>query len=282
MILRIGTRDSALAVRQAELARDAILALRPDLTCQLVPMKTSGDHLLDTTLDAVGGKGLFVKELDIALQEGRIDIAVHSLKDVPMEVHAALPLVAVLPREDPRDAVVLTSHPNESDKPIGTSSQRRILQLQKIYPFATYAPVRGNLQTRLRKLENGDFLAVVLAAAGLHRLGLEHLISKYLDTRYMIPAAGQGVIAIQSRADFLPELWQELNDRDTWDCAMAERAFVRALEGGCSDPTAAYATLDGEMLHLVGMDRTGKTASADGPRTDPEQLGKKLAQLVKE
>ena len=198
----IGSRESKLAVVQSEMVRTYIQEHAPSTQVEILTMKTTGDKILDKTLDKIGGKGLFVKELDKALLEKRSDISVHSLKDMPMEVPSELPLVAFSKREDPRDVLVLPLGKTELDltKPIGCSSQRRILQLKELYPDAVCKSVRGNVQTRLAKLDGGEYSALILAAAGLKRSWLENRISRYFETEEMIPAAGQGILAVQGRA----------------------------------------------------------------------------------
>ena len=198
----IGSRESKLAVIQSEMVKAYIEEHAPMTQVEILTMKTTGDKILDKTLDKIGGKGLFVKELDKALLEKKSDISVHSLKDMPMEVPSELPLVAFSKREDPRDVLVLPQGETELDltKPIGCSSQRRILQLKSIYPNAVCKSVRGNVQTRLSKLDSGEYSALILAAAGLKRLGLENRISRYFEPEEMIPAAGQGILAVQGRA----------------------------------------------------------------------------------
>ena len=200
--IRIGSRESKLAVIQSELVMDAIRAARPELDLELVTMKTTGDKILDRTLDKVGGKGLFVKELDAALLAGRVDLTVHSCKDLPMDIDPRLPLAGFTCREDPRDVLVLPEGAKELDRarPIGCASPRRAAQLRELFPGVEVAPVRGNVLTRLRKLDEGQYAALVLAAAGLKRLGLEGRICRYFTVEEMIPAAGQGILALQSRA----------------------------------------------------------------------------------
>lgn len=251
-------------------------------------MKTTGDRILDRTLDQIGGKGLFVKELDQALRDGRADLTVHSLKDMPMETPADLPLAAFSPREDPRDALVLPEGVTELDpeKPIGCSSRRRQLQLQKLYPEMEVKPVRGNVQTRLRKLQEGAYSALVLAAAGLKRLGLEDRITRYFSVEEILPAAGQGILAVQTRQGVDCSCLKAVHDPDTACCALAERAFVRALNGGCSSPVAAYAFVEGENLHLTGLyvsdDETViRKGSLTGRKQDAEPLGIRLAFQLK-
>ena len=282
--LVVGSRESRLAVIQTQLAIQAIRACQPGLEVELLTMKTTGDKILDRTLDQVGGKGLFVKELDAALLAGRVDLTVHSSKDLPMETDPRLPLVAFSRRADPRDALVLPAGAKELDpaKPIGCSSLRRQLQLKALFPQMRTAPVRGNVLTRLEKLDRGEYAALVLAAAGLERLGLAGRVSRYFSVEEMLPAAGQGILAVQARADFDPACLREFNDPDSRDCLLAERAFVRALDGGCSSPVAAYATVDGEALTLTGLyvDSHGEARrqTISGPREQGERLGAALAQ----
>ncbi|HIV46827.1 MAG TPA: hydroxymethylbilane synthase [Candidatus Acutalibacter stercorigallinarum] len=282
--LVVGSRESRLAVIQTQLAIQAIRACQPGLEVELLTMKTTGDKILDRTLDQVGGKGLFVKELDAALLAGRVDLTVHSSKDLPMETDPRLPLVAFSRRADPRDALVLPAGAKELDpaKPIGCSSLRRQLQLKALFPQMKTAPVRGNVLTRLEKLDRGEYAALVLAAAGLERLGLAGRVSRYFSVEEMLPAAGQGILAVQARADFDPACLREFHDPESRDCLLAERAFVRALDGGCSSPVAAYATVDGEALTLTGLyvDSNGEACrqTISGPRGQGERLGAALAQ----
>lgn len=282
--LVVGSRESRLAVIQSELAIQAIRACQPGLEVELLTMKTTGDKILDRTLDQVGGKGLFVKELDAALLAGRVDLTVHSSKDLPMETDPRLPLVAFSRRADPRDALVLPAGAKELDpvKPIGCSSLRRQLQLKALFPQMKTAPVRGNVLTRLEKLDRGEYAALVLAAAGLERLGLAGRVSRYFSVEEMLPAAGQGILAVQARADFDPACLREFHDPESRDCLLAERAFVRALDGGCSSPVAAYATVDGAALTLTGLyvDSHGEARrrTISGPRGQGERLGAALAQ----
>ena len=283
MKLRIGSRESALAVIQAELAMAAIRAWDPAAELELVTMKTTGDKILDRTLDQVGGKGLFVRELDGALLDGRVDVTVHSCKDLPMETDPRLPLAAFSHREDPRDALVLPlgGAGLAPGKPIGCSSRRRAVQLKRLYPGVEVAPVRGNVQTRLAKLDGGEFSALVLAAAGLKRLGLEGRISRYFTPEEMLPAAGQGILAAQVRKGTDTAFLSLFHDGDAARCAVAERAFVRELDGGCSSPVAAYAVVEGEALLLTGMDAEGRRDHISGPKSGAEELGTALAARMK-
>ena len=282
-MIKVGSRDSRLAIVQAE---EVCRALGD---CALVTMKTTGDRILDRTLDQVGGNGLFVKELDRALADGRVDLTVHSLKDVPMEQPEGLPLVAFTKREDARDALVLPqSGVWDKSKPIGCSSARRRVQLAELFPEIEVEPVRGNVLTRLDKLDRGEYGALVLAAAGLHRLGLQARIDRYFSPEEIIPAAGQGILAVQSREGELTEQVQKLDDRDARDCALAERTFVKTLGGGCFAPVAAYAETVGEYLHLRGMyvtedERAHARGAVTGRRTEAAALGRTLAlQLQKQ
>lgn len=277
--IRIGSRESKLAVIQAELVIAAIRSACPEVEPVLVTMKTTGDKILDRTLDQVGGKGLFVKELDAALLDERVDFTVHSLKDLPMETDPRLPIVAVSSRADPRDALVLPEGVDrlDSSKPVGCASLRRKLQLERLYPGIRVEPVRGNLQTRLRKLDEGQYSALILAAAGLKRLGIEKRISRFFSTDEMIPAACQGILAVQARRGESSACLKQFHDAAVWPCALAERAYVRALDGGCSSPVAAYATLRGREIVLEGMDSSGRRERISGPVEQAQALGAALA-----
>ena len=280
-MIKIASRDSRLAIVQAE---EVCRALGD---CQLITMKTTGDMILATTLDKVGGKGLFVKELDRALADGRADLTVHSLKDVPMEQPDGLPLIAFTRREDARDALVLPEGGTwDKTKPIGCSSARRRVQLKALFPDVAVKPVRGNVLTRLAKLDHGEYGALVLAAAGLHRLGLSVRISRYFSPDEMLPAAGQAILAVQGRAGELEDVVRVIDDADARDCARAERAFVRALGGGCFSPVAAYAELEGDTLCLRGLyvtadERHTARGARIGPRREAEAIGCALAMDLK-
>ena len=282
--LRAGSRESRLAVVQTELVMAAIREREAACEIELVTMKTTGDKILDRTLDKVGGKGLFVKELDAALLDGRVDFTVHSCKDLPMDLDPRLPLAGFSRRADPRDALVLPVGASELDrsKPNGCASARRALQLKRLFPGQPVAPVRGNVLTRLAKLDGGQYAALVLAVSGLERLGLEGRISRVFSTDEMLPAAGQGILAVQIRAGEDAGYLSAFLDREAADCALAERAFVRRLDGGCSSPVAAYATVDGEALTLTGLyvDSHGEARrqTISGPREQGERLGAALAQ----
>ena len=284
----IGSRESRLAVIQAELVQQYLQQAFPDRKTEILTMKTTGDKILDQALERAGGKGLFVKELDHALLERRSDLSVHSLKDVPTELPSDLPLLAFSKREDPRDALILPEGATEIDfsKPVGCSSKRRMIQFQKLYPQARFETIRGNVQTRLRRLDSGEFSATILAAAGLKRLGLENRISRYFEPDEMIPAAGQGILAVQGRAGEDYSWLEGYNDRDGEACAKAERAFVRGLGGSCSDPIAAYAEVTGKTLCLRAFyqnEATGKifTGNRSGLACDPEHIGYALAAEIR-
>lgn len=284
--IRIGTRASKLAVVQAEML--AHYLQENGITAQLVRLTTTGDRILDRTLDKVGGKGLFVKELDQALLDGRSDVSVHSLKDVPAELPDALPLLGYSKREDPRDALILPEGKTDIDfsLPIGCASNRRIVQLREQFPQATFAPIRGNVQTRLRKLDEGQYSATVLAVAGLKRLGLEHRISRIFSVEEMIPAAGQGVLAVQGRQGEDYSCLSGFFDAGSWDTSRCERAFLAALNGGCTTPTAAYAHITPEnRLHISGLFYDENTerclrASLEGEREQAVWLGQQLAETI--
>ncbi len=243
----IATRESRLALWQAEHVRD-LLQSRTQRTVQLLGMTTQGDQILDRALSKVGGKGLFVKELEVAIAEGRADLAVHSLKDVPMELPEGFVLAAVMEREDPRDAFVSNHHAQLSDLPqgavVGTSSLRRMVQLRARRPDLQIQALRGNLDTRLRKLDEGQYDAIILAAAGLKRLGLASRIKALIDPQDMLPAAGQGALGLEIKGSADPALAsavQGLAHQPTWLATLAERAVSRAMGGSCSMPLAAFA-----------------------------------------
>ena len=284
----IGSRESKLAVVQSEMVRAFLQEKFPDGEISLLTMKTTGDKILDRTLDKIGGKGLFVKELDKALLEKRSDLSVHSLKDMPMEIPEDLPILAFSRREDPRDVLVLPKGASEIDvsKPIGCSSLRRILQLKELYPEARFESIRGNVQTRLRKLDEGLYGATILAAAGLKRLGLADRISRYFEPEEVLPAAGQGILAVQGRAGEDYSYLADYQDADAAAEALAERGFVRYLDGGCSSPVAAFARVRGEELILTGLyysetKQIYKKKSITGKKEDAGQLGERLAAELK-
>lgn len=289
----IGSRDSKLAVMQTELVMEQIRKCNPDLELELITLKTTGDLILDKTLDKIGGKGLFVKELDQALLDGRIDLAIHSLKDMPMDISDDLPIVALPKRGDVRDALILPKGKTleNIDKEIllsniGSSSNRRKLQIEKLYTGVQTTPVRGNIITRIAKLDRGEYSALILAAAGLHRVGLENRISKYFSVEEMIPAAGQGILSVQSRKDLDVSFLEAINDRLSTYCATAERSFVRVLNGGCSSPIAAHARVSGNEIKLVGLHYNESTKehiidSIVGDVLKAEALGETLANKLR-
>ena len=250
-LLRIATRKSALAVAQTTLAANALVSANPGLTFELVTMTTEGDRRLDKSLASFGGKGVFIKELEVALLEGRADIAVHSLKDMPAEVLPEFRLAAVLKREDPRDAFIARGGAGgvhfmdlPSGARVGTGSIRRVVQLKALRPDLEYVPIRGSIQTRLSKLEELD--GVVLAAAGLRRMGLADQVTEYFDTDKVLPASGQGILAIETLADNaqVASILSRVNDVPTYCIAVAEMAFLKALNAGCQFPVASFAEFD--------------------------------------
>lgn len=279
----VGSRESKLAVIQSEMVTRAIKKYDDEIDVQLVTMKTTGDIILDKTLDQIGGKGLFVKELDKALLDKRADLTVHSLKDMPMEVSEQLPLLAFSKREDPRDALILPDGADELDfsKPIGVSSLRRKLQLAKLFPEASFKPIRGNVQTRLRKLDSGEYGAIVLAYAGIKRLDLTERVSRLFTTEEILPAACQGILAVQGRKGYEAPFLADFDDEEAKLAALAERSYVRTLDGGCSSPVAAYAVIEGEEITIRGfyVDGEGNQTidSISGNKYEGESLGKKLA-----
>lgn len=271
--LIIASRESRLAMWQAEHVRDRLLALYPACDVQILGMTTQGDQILDRALSKVGGKGLFVKELEVAMEEGRADLAVHSLKDVPMDLPQGFALAAVLEREDPRDAFVSNQYASLADLPagavVGTSSLRRQALIASRYPHLVIHPLRGNLDTRLRKLDEGQYAAIILAAAGLKRLGLPQRIRAFLAPEESLPAAGQGAMAIEirsDRAELLAQL-QALNHLETAQAVHAERAISKAFGGSCQIPLAAFATITEGQMQLRAM-----VATPDGMRAVSAQV----------
>ncbi|MEL6091706.1 hydroxymethylbilane synthase [Plesiomonas shigelloides] len=290
-LIRIATRQSPLALWQAEHVRQLLCAQHPELEVTLVPMVTKGDVILDTPLAKVGGKGLFVKELELALLEQRADIAVHSMKDVPVEFPDSLGLVCICERDDPHDALVSNHYDSLDALPqgaiVGTSSLRRQCQLRAARPDLHIKDLRGNVGTRLSKLDNGEYDAIILAAAGLRRLGLEARIRARLSVQQSLPAVGQGAIGIECRLDDarVRALLAPLNHADTADRVVAERAMNNRLQGGCQVPIGSYAELTGDQLYLralVGAPDGSRLLQAEirGPRTEAEQLGSALAEQL--
>ena len=258
-ILRIATRQSPLALWQAEYVRDRLLALHPQLTVELVKMTTQGDKILDTPLAKVGGKGLFVKELEQGMLEGNADIAVHSMKDVPVEFPDGLHLAVICEREDPRDAFVSNTWDSFESLPqgavVGTSSLRRQCQLKALRPDLQIRDLRGNVGTRLSKLDQGDYDAIILAAAGLKRLGLAERITETLAPEISLPAIGQGAVGIECRSgdSRVESLIAPLNDADTAIRVAAERSMNARLEGGCQVPIGGYAVLEHGVILMRGL-----------------------------
>jgi hydroxymethylbilane synthase len=289
--LRIATRKSQLALWQAEHVAGLLREAHDGLEVELVPMLTQGDRIQDRSLAAIGGKGLFIKELEVALEEGRADIAVHSMKDLPGDLPAGLTIAAVLERADARDALLTASAGGLDDLPrgarVGTSSLRRQAQLLAARPDLAIQGLRGNVDTRLRRLETGDMDAIVLACAGLIRLGLESRITARLDPKMFVPAVAQGVIGIECRAADSRTLGlvTGLNHRDTRIAMDAERAFAHRLGGSCQSPIAAHARLEGQRLLLDGLvaEPDGSRLlrdSASGGIDDPAALGRLLADRI--
>jgi len=288
-VIRIGTRGSALALVQANLAVDALRAR--GVAVEIVTIRTEGDRRVDERLAEVGGKGLFVRELEAALLDGRIEVAVHSLKDLPAELAEGLTIAAYLPREDPRDVLITKAGGGVDALPhgarVGTSSPRRRALLLAARPDLRVEPLRGNVDTRLRKLESGDWDAIVLAAAGVRRLGLTLPYAEPLAPDVFVPAVGQGVIAVEVRADDTVTLGAvaPLDDRDTRACATAERAYLARLGASCVTPMGAYAELRGGDVTLSGVvanddGREMLRASTTGPRADAAVTGTRLADTL--
>jgi hydroxymethylbilane synthase len=287
--LHIATRKSPLALWQANHVRDALRARHPELEVELVTMTTQGDKILDTPLAKVGGKGLFVKELETGMLEGRADLAVHSMKDVPVAFPAGLGLAAVLPREDPRDALISNEYSSIDELPqgarVGTSSLRRQCQLRRIRPDLQVLDLRGNVNTRLAKLDKGDYDAIMLAAAGVKRMGWEARITELLAPEQFIPAIGQGAIGIEIRVndERVRALVEELNDSQTATRIRAERALNEALQGGCQVPIAGYSEISHGVIVLRAL--VGRPDGSDmvqgvisGRPEDAEELGQVLAE----
>ena len=284
--LRIATRQSALALWQAEHVATLLRAAHPQLQVQLLPMTTRGDQILDRPLATIGGKGLFLKELEVAMLEGRADIAVHSFKDVPMRLEPAFAIGAVLTRADPFDALVSNHHASLDALPeqarVGTSSLRRQAQLRALRPDLQVLDLRGNVNTRLQKLDDGEYDAIILACAGLQRLGLAQRIRERLVAPQWLPAVAQGAIAVEQREGDVgtAQLLAPLHDAATGRRVAAERAMNRALHGSCSVPVAGYCVERDGRLHLAGLvgdADSGQLLHAQALGDDPEQLGEDVA-----
>jgi len=289
--LVIASRESALAMWQAEHIRDRLRALYPQTEVSILGMTTQGDQILDVTLSKIGGKGLFVKELETALEDGRADLAVHSLKDVPMHMPEGFVLAAIGEREDPHDAFVSNQYEDLAALPagsvVGTSSLRRESQLRARFPHLKIEPLRGNVQTRLRKLDEGRYAAIILAAAGLKRLGLGERIRNIISSDDSLPAVGQGALGIECRADRadVVAMLQPLHHPDTAACVLAERAMSRVLAGSCQVPLGGFAEVQSGRLRMRGFVASpdGKQmvhAEMTGDIADPEALGKRVAEAL--
>ena len=289
--LVIASRESMLAMWQAEHIKGRLKTLYPDCEVEILGMTTRGDQILDRTLSKIGGKGLFIKELEQALQDGRADLAVHSIKDVPMELPVGFALAAIGERASPFDAFVSNQYARLEEMPagaiVGTSSLRREAQLRAKFPHLTIKPLRGNVQTRLSKLDNGDYDAVILAAAGLQRLGLDSRIREILSPADSLPAAGQGALGIEiaARRTDLADILRPLNHEETAACVTAERALARALGGSCQVPLAAYCVMEDGLLTLNGLvgHPDGSViieASAQAPAAYADALGRAAAKRL--
>ena len=290
-ILRIATRKSPLALWQSEHVADRLRQAHPGLQVELVPMSTRGDEILDRSLAAIGGKGLFLKELELAMLRGEADCAVHSLKDVPMQLEAPFVLPAILTRADSADAFVSNTYPSLDALPqgacVGTSSLRRQAQLRALRPDLTSRDLRGNVNTRLAKLDAGEYDAIILACAGLERLELGARIRDRLVAPQWLPAPAQAAVAIECRQDAVEiiNLVKALDDASTRSCVEAERAMNRALDGSCHVPVAGLAQWRGDDLWLQGLvggvaDGRAVRAQAQGPASDPEALGREVARQL--
>jgi hydroxymethylbilane synthase len=294
--IRIGSRDSQLALVQSHWVRGELQKIYPDYEFPLLELKTQGDKILDVALAKIGDKGLFTKELEVSMLEGATDFAVHSLKDLPTELPEGLTLAVVTERENPADALVLhRKHKGQTldtlaeGTVLGTSSLRRLAQLRHHYPYLVFKDIRGNLNTRLRKLDAGEFDGIVLAVAGLQRLGWADRIDQVIPSEISLHAVGQGALGIECRAADQPliELLQVLNHRSSEVRCRAERAMLRTLEGGCQVPIGVFTSLEGETLTLEGMVASldGKTLIRDtkqGLASDPEALGQALAESLRD
>ena len=291
MKIRIATRKSPLALWQANFVKQNLLLAHKDLTVELIPMVTQGDIILDSPLSKIGGKGLFVKQLEQAILNNEADIAVHSIKDIPAQFPEGLMLAAICQRDEVRDAFVANKYASLNDLPegaiVGTSSLRRQCQLRSHFPHLIIKDLRGNVGTRLNKLDDGQYDAIILASVGLKRLSLEHRITQYIDTDLMLPAVGQGAIGIESRTDDkqILDIISVLDDKKSRVCIQAERAMNNALQGGCQVPIAGYCRLNNDELVLQGL-----VGRVDGSKiikqqitgfiNEAESLGEKLAKQL--
>jgi len=286
--IRVGSRGGPLAIAQAQIVIDAVKAANPDFDFETVVIKTTGDKIMDKSLDTLGGKGVFTKELEQALIDGGIDIAVHSYKDMPIDENDDLPVVALSVREAPFDVLVLpkTSAALDKSKPVGSSSLRRTIQFSKLYDGVEIKAVRGNVPTRLSKLDDGEYSALILAQAGLNRLSLQNRISRVFTVDEMIPAASQGILAVQGRRGEDYSFLANFHSRESEIVSKAERQFIKTLGGGCASPVAVYGRIDNNTLLLTGMyvDPYGniETGNISGGIDKSEQLGETLASRLKE
>lgn len=286
-VIRIGTRESRLAIIQANHVKRCIQQKTAGIQCELVLIKTKGDRILDKRLDKIGGKGLFTKELDEALFNEKIDLAVHSMKDLPVALPDALPILAVSEREDARDVLLLPQGIKDIDfnRPVGSSSLRRTVQFMALYPQASVEPIRGNVDTRIQKMDTGEFGAIILAAAGIKRLGLSSRINKAFTIQEMLPAACQGVICVQGRDDFDVDLLSSFHDEQSWIATQAERAFTRTLDVGCSAPVGAYAEIIDSKCYLqvLAVDDQNNILREEGTASLDEvlALGRSLGEKIK-
>ncbi len=289
--ITIGTRGSKLALWQANWVKSALESAHPSLTATLQILKTRGDKILDVPLAKVGGKGLFVKEIEEALLDGRVDLAVHSLKDMPSEIPPGLRIGAVPVRENPGDVLISGSGAPlaglKAGSRIGTSSLRRAAQILRARPDLVISPMRGNLDTRLRKLDQGEADAIVLAAAGVIRMGLRDRITEFIDHEVMLPAVGQGALCIEIREEDprVASLVETLDHPETRTVVLGERAFLHRLEGGCQVPIAAHGRLEGDVFTLQGLVADEKGAvvireSLSGPAVEAEDVGERLAERI--
>jgi hydroxymethylbilane synthase len=285
--LKIATRKSKLAQVQTETIIDILKGIQ-DVQCEKVLIDTIGDKRLDVTLDKIGGKGLFVKDIETAMLEGRADAAVHSMKDVPFEMPEGFEIAAMPVREDVRDVFVsmngLDFYSLPKGAKVGTSSLRRLSQLKKLRPDIEVVPIRGNIQTRIDKIERENLEGIILAAAGLKRLDMEYIITNYFEPLEFIPAVGQGALGVEALTKSPNvELFRSIDNKDVRICVEAERSFMRKLNGGCHVPVGAYATLDGEKMYMVGMfEISGRFIKKDiyGNKEDYIRLGEELAEKI--
>ena len=295
--VRIGSRDSVLAIKQAGIVMESVNASRLEIEFELVLIKTTGDRILDKNLDEIGGKGLFIKELEQALANGNIDIAVHSYKDMPYEETGGLPVVALSQRESPFDALVLPASADgtapagintagiDPAKPVGSSSLRRTIQFQRLYGDLDVEPIRGNVPTRLSKLDGGEYSALILAEAGLKRLSLQKRVSRVFTADEMIPSGSQGILAVQGRQGESYPYLDCFHSRESEIVSKAERQYLKTLAGGCTSPIAVFGRLHNNELLVTGMyvDASGnmETGKISGDAKDAQLLGEKLAAQLK-